>query len=321
MDEKARLELVKRNVIEVLNPENLQKLLKGKKKPVAYCGYEVSGEIHVGHLVTITKLMDLQRAGFHVNVLFADWHTWLNRKGEWKFIHEQTKAWKKGFEAAGLKDAEYILGSEFQRKIEYIDDVLLLSLKTTLNRSLRSMQQVGREIETAKVSQVIYPLMQIADIKHLKVDIAYGGIEQRKIHALAVETLNDIGYEAPVFIHTPLICSLKGPGSKMSSSVPESMISIRDSKEEISKKIQNAYCNASVVEENPILDILKLIIFPRAKSFTIRRDKKYGGNIEFDDYNELERDFAENKIHPLDLKRAVADRLDEILSEIRKNFS
>ena len=69
MDEKARLELIKRNVIEVLNPENLQKLLKGKKKPVAYCGYEVSGEIHVGHLVTITKLMDLQKAGFHVKVM------------------------------------------------------------------------------------------------------------------------------------------------------------------------------------------------------------------------------------------------------------
>lgn len=321
MDEKNRLGLVKTNVIEVLNPEGLQELMEKKKKPIAYCGYETSGEIHLGHLVTITKLLDLQKAGFHVKVLFADWHTWLNRKGNWDFIRDQTKAWMKGFKAAGLKDAEYVLGSSFQRKMEYIDDVLLLSLKTTLNRSLRSMQQVGRELETAKVSQVIYPLMQIADIKHLNVDVVYGGIEQRKIHALAVETLGDINYKVPVFLHTPMICSLKGPGSKMSSSVPESMISIIDSKEDVERKINGAYCLSGVVEENPILDILKLIIFPRIESFAIKRDKKYGGEIVFKDYADLEKAFADKKIHPLDLKNATADALNKILDKIRKGFS
>ncbi len=154
-----KLDLIKRNSEEILNEKDIPKLLKNKK-PIAYCGYETSGPIHLGHLVTITKLMDLQKAGFHIKVLFADWHTFLNQKGDWDFIHKEVNNWEKGFKAAGLK-AEYILGSSFQRKPEYFDDIISLATKTTLNRGLRSMQQVARDIEHAKISQVLYPLMQI----------------------------------------------------------------------------------------------------------------------------------------------------------------
>ena len=66
-----KLELIKRNTEEVINEKDIPELLK-KKKPVAYCGYETSGPITLGHLVTITKLLDLQKAGFHIKVLFAE---------------------------------------------------------------------------------------------------------------------------------------------------------------------------------------------------------------------------------------------------------
>src|SRR3989338_1648581 len=208
MNLEKKLEIVKRNVEEIITEEKLVELLKKKKHPITYCGYEPSGGIHLGHLVTITKLLDLQKAGFRVKVLFADWHAWLNRKGDWDFIHKTAKHWEKGFRAAGLSEAEFILGSKFQRKMGYVDDVVTLALKTTMNRALRSMEMVARDIENAKVSQVIYPLMQIADIKWLKIDFVEAGIEQRKIHMLGLETLHEINYNAPVFCHTPLIPSL-----------------------------------------------------------------------------------------------------------------
>src|SRR3990167_8424857 len=209
MDVAQKLELIKRNSTEIIGEDKINGVLK-LKNPVTYCGYETSGPIHLGHLVTITKLLDLQKAGFHIKVLFADWHTYLNQKGDWDFIKKQTDIWKKGFKEVGL-NAEFILGSSFQRKPEYMDDVLRLATKTTLNRGLRSMQKVARDIENAKISQVIYPLMQIADIKHLRIDLVQSGIEQRKIHALGIELFPMINYKIPVFIHTPLISSLKGP--------------------------------------------------------------------------------------------------------------
>lgn len=314
-----KLELIKRNTVEIINEDNIPKLLK-KKSPVTYCGYEPSGEIHLGHLVTITKLMDLAKAGFHVKILLADWHAFLNQKGDWDFINEQVKIWKAGFIAAGLKDAEFVVGSSFQRKQEYIDDVFSIATKVTINRALRSMQQVARDIENAKVSQVLYPFMQIADIKHLNVELVQAGIEQRKIHMLGSEMFETIKYKTPVYVHTPLISSLKGPGSKMSSSDKESFISIRDSEESIKAKLNKAHCIAGEKNENPVLEIAKLIVFPRFDNFVVKRPEKFGGNLEFNSYEELEKAFVAKKLHPLDLKNSLAGYLAEIIEPIRKKF-
>lgn len=320
LKQEEKFELIKRNSAELITEEEIRKLLEEKKNPVTYCGYEVSGEVHLGHLVTITKLLDLQKAGFHVKVLFADWHTWLNKKGEWSFIHEMIKKWEKAFKALGLEKAEYVLGSSFQRTQAYIDDLLTLSLNTTVNRSLRSMQEVARDFEHATVSQMIYPLMQINDIKYLDVDLTEAGIEQRKIHALAREIMNKINFRKPLFVHTPLINSLQGPGKKMSSSVEGSLISVQDEEAEIKKKIAKAHCLEGVTENNPMLEITKLILFPHLNKIKIERDQKFGGDIEFNNYNELEKSFEEKELHPMDLKNAVARDLNKILAPMRKKL-
>lgn len=317
MRTEEKLQLIKRNSAEIIGEDKLKNLLK--KKPITYCGYETSGPIHLGHLVGMTKLLDLQRAGFHVKILFADWHTWLNRKGDWDFIHQTTKTWERGFKASGLGNAEFVLGSSFQRKMEYIDDVMTLSLSTTMKRALRSMQQVARELEHARVSQVLYPLMQIVDIKWLNVDLVEAGIEQRKIHALGIEKFKDINYKTPVFLHTPLIPSLSGKG-KMSSTDQSSFISINDDSNSVRKKINKSYCPEAEVKDNPVLAIAKLIIFPRIDILRIKRPEKFGGDAEFNNYEELEKSFKEKKIHPADLKKSVGEELDRVLEPIRKKF-
>jgi len=166
MDIKKKLALVTRNAEEILNEKSLESTLK-KKNLTVYCGYEPSGPIHIGTLVTILKLLDFQKAGIKPIVLLANWHAWLNRKGDWKSIDKEANNWEKGMKAIGLTKAKFIKGTDFQRKESYIDDVMTLALSTTVNRGIRSMQTVARDIEHAKISQIIYPLMQIADIKAL----------------------------------------------------------------------------------------------------------------------------------------------------------
>ncbi len=321
MDLEEKLALIKRNTVELIEEKELTEILQTKSNPVTYCGYEPSGEMHLGHFVTLTKLVDLEKAGFKVKVLLADWHAWLNKKGSWEQIHEIAKVWEKAFKALGLKNAEYVLGSSFQRKNEYLDDVLTLALNTTVNRSIRSMQEVARDVENATVSQMIYPLMQITDIKYLKVDVTEAGIEQRKIHMLGREIMEKINYPKPCLVHTPLINSLLGPGKKMSSSEPNSLISVRDSEQDVLKKINKAYCPEGITENNPVLEITKLIIFPRIKSFEVSRPEKFGGNVSFENFTELEKAFAEKKLHPMDLKNTVSKYLLEILEPVRKAFN
>ncbi|MCK5473895.1 MAG: tyrosine--tRNA ligase [Candidatus Aenigmarchaeota archaeon] len=320
MNITEQMALAKRNTVEIVTESELKDILSKKKHPVCYCGYETSGAVHLGHAVTITKLMDLEKAGFKVKVLFADWHTWLNRKGDWDFIHKTTKIWERSFKSMGLKNAEFVLGSTFQRKMSYVDDLLSMSLDTTINRALRSMQGIARDIEHAHVSQVIYPFMQIEDIKALKVDVAVGGIEQRKIHMLGRELTPVLNYGPFACIHTPLIPSLQGPSGKMSSSKPETMISVADSDEEIKKKIKKSYCPEGIVQDNPVLSIAKLLVFPRIDVLEIKRPEKFGGTVQFENYDSLESAFVDKKLHPLDLKNKIADEVSDIFEPVRRHF-
>jgi len=315
---EERFQLIKKNTEEIIGEEELKNLLKTKKQPIVYCGYEPSGPMHLGHFVTITKLMNFERAGFKVKVLLADVHAFLNRKGNEKEIEKEVANWKKTIKAIGL-NAEVVLGSDFQFKPDYQMDVMRLAQSLTINRGLRSMQEVARDVENATVSQLWYPLMQVVDIKHLKCDVAEGGLEQRKIHMMGKDLKKELDYDF-IICHTPLITSLKGPGQKMSKSILGSGISVTDSYEEIKKTIRGAYCPEKVSVENPILQIAKLVIFPRIGKFKINRPDKFGGNLSVKDYEELESLYEKGDIHPMDLKTAVQDYLEEIIKPIRENW-
>lgn len=315
MNVQDKLELIRSNTVEVLMTGELKKLIEKKEKPVSYCGYEVSGEVHIGHLVTARKLLDTKKAGFKVKVLLADYHTYLNKKGSWDEIHELAKLWKKIFISFGFTSSEFVLGSSFQKKPEYIENILEMSTKSTINRALRSMQEVARDIDNAKVSQVIYPFMQVEDIKSLGVDVAVAGLDQRKIHVLARELLPTLGYKSPVCVHTPLI-SLKD--EKMSSSKPDTMISVRDSPEDIKRKVNKAYASPEITDNNSAFDMARLLILPSFPKFKIERDKKFGGDVVFTSVQELEKTYKSGKLHPMDLKNGVAEYLIKLLKNTRK---
>jgi len=318
MDIDERIELVKRNTEEIISLEALKELLKKKKQPRVYCGYEPSGAMHLGHFVTITKLMDLERAGFKVIILLADIHALLNRKGSEAEIRKEVENWKKTIKAIGI-NAEIVLGSDFEFSKEYQLDVMKMAQASTIQRGLRSMQEIARDVGNATISQLWYPLMQATDIKHLKLDVALGGMDQRKVHMIGKDMEKILNHKF-IAIHTPLITSLKGPGGKMSKSVQDSGISITDSHEEIRKTIEKAYCPERETKDNPILQIAKLILFPKFEELEIKRQEKFGGNTRFESYEKLEREYAAGKLHPMDLKSAVIDYLEKIIAPIRKNY-
>jgi tyrosyl-tRNA synthetase len=305
-------QLVTRNTVEIVTGEDLSALLAQSQKTV-YAGYEPSGEIHLGHLVTINKLVDLQAAGFEVIVLLADLHAFLNRKGTMEKVRELAQYNQRCFEGLGLRNVRYVLGSDLQLNRDYELLLLQLSQQITLNRATRSMDEVGRQMDHPTVSQMIYPIMQMADIAMLGADAAVGGIDQRKIHMLAREHLINFGYKAPVCIHTPILNGLDG--KKMSSS-QGNYISVADTEENIRKKCQKAFCPPEIAE-NPILQIFQYHIFPRLQKITIKRPEKFGGDRIFMSYIDLESSYGRGEIHPLDLKKSCGESLVEILAPVR----
>lgn len=346
MDVKERLELVMRNTVEVVRPEELRSLLEAESKPKAYWGFECSGPMHLGMgLVCGQKILDMVEAGFDFTILLADWYAWINNKlgGDMEKIRLAGEYFKECFQALGLKGprVHYVWTSDVVSDPEYWRKVITIAKSATLRRIRRALPIMGRSLDATDVETawLFYPCMQAADIFHLGVHVACAGIDQRKVHMLARDVAEKMGWRKPICLHTPLLMSLSGPGggiegvfdederlnkrirSKMSKSVAGGCIFVHDEPDEIRSKMRKAFCPAKQVEDNPVLEIAKLIVFPRLGKLDVDRPEKFGGPISYGSYEELERDFASGSLHPLDLKNAVAEALVEILKPVRDRLA
>lgn len=357
MTPEKRLELIKRNTEEIMVEEDLVELLKSGEKLKHYIGFEISGKPHLGHgLVCMSKVKDFHDAGIDVSIFLADWHSWINDKlgGNMEIIQKVgVPFFKEALIAAykcvggNPKDLKFVLGSElYHNNDKYWETVIDVSKNITLGRIERSITIMGRkEGESVDFAKLIYPPMQVADIFIQGVNIAHAGNDQRKAQVIA----RDVGLKLknpiknkkgvpikPVAIHGHLILGLQKPTvwpvpkenlqdlwgqMKMSKSIPSSAIYMTDNEEEIKKKISSAFCPEGEIAFNPLMDWAKYLVFINDKSkLEIKRPEKFGGNKTYKSYEELEKDFAEKKLHPMDLKNAMSTKLVEILQPAIEHF-
>lgn len=373
MTNDEKLDLITRNLEEVLTEEELKALISSNTPLKHYIGFEISGKLHIGHFYQLMKVKDLQEAGAETVIWLADYHSAVNDKlgGDIDTIKKVAKeyfvpAMKVLFECIGGNPDKLIFklcSEEYAAHPNFWMTFLEVAKNTSLSRSKRSITIMGREeaedsIETAKI---IYPIMQAADIFLLQVNIAQAGIDQRKVHVVARDAAKQI---KPVAIHTPILLSLSHPAqylregeglsigtdsssgtnkstnlisltdksdedsrdiaamrTKMSKSKADSAVSIHDSAEDIRLKLNKAYASEGDIMFNPVLNWTRHLIFNQPdSSLVINRDKKFGGNITYTSYDNLEKDYEQKKLHPMDLKNAVAEWLIIKLEPVRDYF-
>ncbi|MBM4248037.1 MAG: tyrosine--tRNA ligase [Euryarchaeota archaeon] len=324
-------ERVARNAEEIVTREELRELC-GRTTKRAYIGIEPSGQAHLGWKIVAEKVRDLSAAGFDMTVLLADWHAHINDKfgGDLDRIRTAAEYIKDALEALGVprESVRYVHASEYIGDPGYWERIIRISKATSLSRIKRAMDIMGRKEDELELdsSRLIYPMMQVADIFHLDVDLAYGGLDQRKAHMLARDVGEKYGWKKVTALHTPLLPSLTGADrmdpldAKMSKSRPDSAVFVTDSEEDIRRKIKGAFCPARQVEGNPVLDLCRLVLFPYSGPLKVSRPAKYGGDLVVGSYPELAGMHASEKLHPADLKSAVAGALMEMLAPARRFF-
>jgi len=338
MDTEAKLDLLLREpVVEAVTREELKALLEAPR-PRHYIGFEISGMLHLGSgLLTKIVLDRLRQAGVETTLFLADFHSQINNKmgGDLDKIRAIAKEYYiPAFKSLGLEDTKFVLASDIYDK-DYWALVLRIAQRTTLARGLRTMTVLGRlESELQSVAQLIYAPMQAADIFWLKASIAHAGIDQRKAHMLAREVAPGLGFPKPVALHhalLPGLLSMKRAGGtgateeemvelKMSKSKPDTCVFIHDSPEAIRKKLGKAFCPAKEAEGNPVLEMCRWLVFPAAGALEVHRESKHGGEVRFGTFAELKEAYIEGKLHPQDLKAAVAESLINLLEKPRKYF-
>ena len=335
MDITEKVDLIERPPTEeVVTRDELTELFKTNSSPKHYIGLEISGFLHLGSLIsTGFKINDFAKAGVKCTIFLADWHTLINDKlgGDWETISKVSKYYQDAFKLV-CPDAEIVLGSKlYEEKTEYWSELVKFTKHMSLARTMRTLTIMGRSENEEKidVAKLLYPAMQAVDIHSLEVDIAHAGMDQRKIHMLVREIFPKMKWKVPVAVHHKLLPGLSKPADtsdaqvlgKMSKSDPNSGVFIHNTDEEIKKKMNKAWCEEANIQNNPLLEIAKTVIFHEFKEMNVERPEKFGGNVSYQDYTQLETDFAEKKLHPGDLKQTVGNYLVKIISPIRDKLN
>uniref|UniRef100_A0A8C0CPC3 Tyrosine--tRNA ligase n=1 Tax=Balaenoptera musculus TaxID=9771 RepID=A0A8C0CPC3_BALMU len=291
---EEKLHLITRNLQEVLGEEKVKEILKERELKV-YWGTATTGKPHVAYFVPMSKIADFLKAGCEVTILFADLHAYLdNMKAPWELLELRTSYYenviKAMLESIGvpLEKLRFIKGTDYQLSKEYTLDVYRLSSVVTQHDAKKAGAEVVKQVEHPLLSGLLYPGLQALDEEYLKVDAQFGGVDQRKIFTFAEK---------------------------------ESKIDLLDRKEDVKKKLKKAFCEPGNVENNGVLSFIKHVLFPLKSEFVILRDEKWGGNKTYTAYMDLEKDFADEVVHPGDLKNSVEVALNKLLDPIREKFN
>ncbi len=324
------LEALSRNMEEVVTPDEIKALKSTGVK--AYFGIEPSGLPHIATgFLWAKKMTEVYNQGIETIVFLADWHAMINDKldGDLEKIRQSGETILKTMKAFGLPDGvKFVWAKDLVADSDYWKLLLQVAKNSNLSRITRALPIMGRSEEDAEkdFSKFIYPLMQVTDIFYMDLDIAFGGMDQRHAHMLARDIAEKMGKKKVISIHGPLLGSLKGSGrmdtfKKMSKSDPDSAIFISDSREDVNRKLKGAFCPIGQVEGNPVMDLFKHVVFPYiSHDITIHRPPSKGGELQVRTFEELQARFLKNEIHPMDLKAAAADSLNEMIEPGRAVF-
>ena len=344
-DDRERLDRMFAGCVEVVGINHVASAIaegtthSGDDQLVAYIGLEPSGKAHLAYVLLADTISDMLDEGVNVIILLADWHAWVNDKynrdmEKIKIAGEYLAETFRGLldnppEGGGPGELRFLSASELMDSGKYWERVLRCSKNMSLSRVRRTFSIMGRDEDSSDhdLAAFYYPALQAADIFELEVDIAFGGMDQRKAHMYMREVADKYDWPKATCIHTPMMSGLKGPGGrmdsfdhKMSKSDPGNAILLDDNRDSLRKKMRGAFLEVGNIE-SPVFEIVRFIIMPRKGSITVTPDPKYGKPSTWEDIDSFISAVSDGSIHPLDAKIAVADALADIMEPLAQHFN
>ena len=305
-----------------------------------YVGFEPSGKAHIGWKVLSLQLKRMLEADVNVLIFLADWHAWINDKfnGNMADIQLTARYMEETFRALldyppegdGPGELRFYYASQLMDSGDYWARVLRCSKGATLAMVRKTFTIMGRDEASSDhdLSKFFYPAMQASDIFELNIDIAIGGMDQRKAHMFMRDVASKYGWEKATCLHTPIISSLKSSGArmesfdhKMSKSDPGGAILIHDEPDKLRKKMRkHAYLNKDDMN-SPIYELIEHVILPEFGEVVVTPNPKFGKPSTWTNLDDFRAALMDGTLHPLDAKFGVADGISKGLETVAKHFS
>ncbi|KAH7189152.1 uncharacterized protein B0J16DRAFT_285064 [Fusarium flagelliforme] len=329
LSNEERLDLIKENLAEVLNPEIIEGILAEGRNPKIYWGTATTGRPHCGYLVPAVKIAQYLAAGCEVTVLLADIHGFLdNLKAPIELVEMRAQYYKFVVESmlkscgVSTDKLRFVLGSSYQKTSDYVMDLYKLSSVVSEHDAKKAGAEVVKQTGNAPLSGLLYPLLQVLDEQYLDCDVQFGGVDQRKLFTAATEWLPKLGYRKRAHLMNPMVAGLNG--NKMSSSDENSKIDLLDAPEAVTKKIRKAECVPKEVEGNGVLALVEYVLLPASglkngtREFKVeRRDAE---PLVYSDIKQVHEDYQKDVLTPQTLKAAVTEGILALMNPIQADY-
>ena len=343
-ENRKRLYLMLGDVEESVGIEHLvdslaeQTSMAGDGVLRCYVGFEPSGKAHIGWKVLSLQLKRMLEADVNVLIFLADWHAWVNDKfgGNMEDIQKTAVYMEETFRALldypeegdGPGQLRFYWASQLMDSGDYWARVLRCSKGATLPMARKTFTIMGRDEASSDhdLSKFYYPAMQAADIFELDIDIAIGGMDQRKAHMFMRDMASKWNWKKATCLHTPILSSLKASGvrmdsfdHKMSKSDPNGALLLHDTLEMVQKKMKKAYLDPED-EQSPVYELAEHVVLPEFGHIQVTPNPKFGEPSTWNDLASFKAAIMDGTLHPFDAKMGVAAGVAAGLSSIAEHF-
>ncbi len=291
-DEKTLKTILKRGVDGIISEEEFVRLLKEGKPLRLKQGFDPSApDIHLGHVVGLRKLRQLQDLGHQVVVIVGDWTAQIGdptgRSATRPMLTaEQVKAnaetyMQQFFKVVDKSKTEVRWQSEWFGKFSLADVIKLTSKFTVAQLLVRDdFAKRYKEQRPIAITELLYPLLQAYDSVMVRADVEFGGTDQRFNNLLGRELQSMSGQRPQQVFLVPLLVGTDG-AQKMSKSLGN-YIGVTDKPEEMYGKV---------------MSLPDKLIMPYFELVTDAPD---------DELDEFKKQLAANAVNPMLLKKRLA---------------
>lgn len=294
-----QMDLIRRGAAEIIPEDDLvrkiERSIKSKKPLRVKLGCDPSRpDLHLGHSVVLRKLRQFQDLGHQAILIIGDFTGMIgDPSGKSKTrpplsLEETRRNGQTYFEQAtkvlAAQKIKMLYNSEWLGKMSFAD-VILLAGRYTVARMLERDDFTERHKagEPIGIHEFLYPLAQAMDSVAVEADVELGGTDQKFNLLVGRDIQREYGQEPQAILTMPIL-----PGT--------------DGIEKMSKSLDN-YIGLNDTPRDMFGKSLRI------PDFLIYTYYELTTNISNKDLREIQKQLADRKVNPRDLKRRLARTL------------
>ena len=292
LDDRTLHKIIHRGVKEIISEAEFVRLVQDEKPLRLKMGFDPSRpDIHLGHVVGLRKLRQLQELGHQVILIVGDWTAQIGDPSGQSatrpmLAHAEVVAnaesyMRQFFKIVDKERTQAMWQSEWFGNFT-LADVIQLTSRFTVAQFLErddfaNRYQAHRPIA---ITELLYPLLQAYDSVAIEADVEFGGTDQ-KFNLLVGRELQEMRGQPPqqCFL-MPILVGTDGV-QKMSKSLGN-YISVEDSPKEMYGKVMS------------LPDVLMMQYF------------EYLTDVPDQDLEQMGRALQEESVNPMELKKRLA---------------